>query len=1096
MANTRRHFICAAAAAATIPLPTGAAPQSAFESQFLSPPDTARPWVYWFWKNGNVTREGITADLEAMARVGIGGFILMEVSLTTPKGPVRFFSGEWRALFRHAVAEAQRLNLQVSVSSAPGWTGSGGAWVKPERSMQKVTASEVHVTGPRRFQDALPQPETVRGFYADIAVLAFPAPEQPAKVEDIEEKALYKRAPYSSQPNVRAAFAPRADYPSLTPGKVIPKERIVDLTDRMDRAGRLSWDVPEGRWTIARFGRTSTGQTNRPSPLEGLECDKLDKAALDEHFREFTAKLVEDAGPAAGKTLVATHLDSWEVGAQNWSAGFRREFQNRRGYDPVPWLPAMKGAVIGSLESTERFLWDLRQTVNETITENHCKHMRDLAAKAGLWLSIEPYDMNPGDDMTMGSAADVPMCEFWCGLFDGRYSVREAASVAHVYGRRLVAAEAFTSGAQDAWKLHPARVKRFGDWAFCQGVNRFVIHRYVHQPFPQVRPGLTLSSHGLHYERTQTWWELSRPWHQYLSRCQHVLQQGRNVADVLYLSPEGAPNVFQPPRPEPKGYKFDACTPEALITLATVKDGRIVFPRGAEYRLLVLPQSPTMTPGLLDKIRQLAEGGAAIIGQPPVKSPGLSGYPACDAEVQRIAAQVKPKLRWDEQYAPVPQDSDEGAPLLKAKRIGPQQHFLRKLEVAVLPARAELSLLAEAPIDVLVNGTLVQPARQEMILDRQRGEGYREVLVFEISQALKPGGNQLEVRAETAVELAGMLRLRDRNGKEQFVHTDSSWSANETGPLGIPPFLSPRQRDIYARSEAVEAELSKLGAAPDFEAGRPLRFTHRRSQDGDWYFVSNGERRVFNSICTFRVSGRAPELWHPETGEMRDLPEYETAAGRTRVPLRFEAEESYFVVFRKPAGPRRARQNFPALKTVGEISGEWEVSFDPKWGGPAAPVRFAQLQDWAASVDDQIRFYSGTAVYKTTFLRPASVTGRLILELGRVHEFAQVLLNGVDCGLRWRQPFRFDLTGPLEFGENRLEVRVTNLWPNRMIGDARMPEDAEWVKNRLARWPDWVLKGGASPAGRYTFTHIRPYTKDSPLQPSGLLGPVRLRVQR
>ena len=471
-----------------------------------------------FWKNGNIRREGLTADLEAMARAGIGGFILMEVALTTPKGPVEFFSPAWREMFRHVIAEAARLGLQASVSTAPGWTGSGGPWVTPERSMQKVTSSEVRATGPRRFEETLPVPETVRGFYADIAVLAFPTPERPAQTADIEEKALYRRGAYSSQPKVRPAFASVAAYEPLARDQVIPQGRIVDITARMDQSGRLAWDVPAGNWTIARYGRTSTGQTNRPAPLVGLECDKLDKGALEEHFREYTAKLVADAGPQVGKTFVATHLDSWEVGAQNWSPDFRREFQNRRGYDPLPWLPAMKGWVIESHEVTERFLWDLRQTVSEALAENHGQHLRKLANAAGLWLSIEPYDMTPCDDMALGAAADVPMGEFWSGNFDTRYSVKEATSIAHVYGRRLVAAEAFTSAAQDCWRMHPATVKSYGDWAFSEGINRFVIHRYVHQPFPQIRPGLSLSVHGLHCDRTETWWELSKPWHTYLAR--------------------------------------------------------------------------------------------------------------------------------------------------------------------------------------------------------------------------------------------------------------------------------------------------------------------------------------------------------------------------------------------------------------------------------------------------------------------------------------------------------------------------------------------------------------------------------------------------
>ena len=634
---------CAGVSAATID--SAEAEVSALSNGFRSPPDTARPWVYWFWKNGNITRAGITADLEAMQRVGIGGVVLMEVALSVPAGPVAFFSDAWRELFRHAVAEADRLGMQVSMNSAPGWTGSGGPWVTPAQSMQQVVASEVQVNGPQQLDQVLPQPETLRGFYRDLAVLAFPTPADKYHIADIREKALYERGPFSSMPGVRPAFATVADYPQLSPQQQIARERIIDLTGRMTAAGRLAWNVPAGDWTIMRFGHTSTGQTNRPAPSPGLECDKLSRAALTAHFQQFTERLLADVGPRAGRTLVATHLDSWEVGAQNWTDGFREAFRGRRGYDLLPYLPVMTGRVVQSLEVSERFLWDLRQTVSEMIVENHGRHLAALSGQHGLWLSIEPYDMTPCDDMTLGATADVPMCEFWSGVFDTRYSVTEATSVGHVYGKPVVAAEAFTS--IDRWLFHPASVKALGDWAFCEGVNRLVIHRFIHQPFPQIRPGLSLGPHGLHYERTQTWWELTGPWHEYLARCQFLLQQGHWVADLLYLSPEGAPNVFQSPAPGLEGYKFDACTPEALLDRVRVQNGCLTLPEGAGYRVLVLPKVDTMTPALLNKIKQLVEAGATLVGGPPQKSPSLTDYPQCDRQVQQLA-----KAIWETTVAP------------------------------------------------------------------------------------------------------------------------------------------------------------------------------------------------------------------------------------------------------------------------------------------------------------------------------------------------------------------------------------------------------------------------------------------------------------
>jgi len=271
--------------------------------------------------------------------------------------------------------------------------------------------------------------------------LAFPTPESGTRIEDIDEKALYKRGPFSSAPGIRPHFRAVAVYPDVPIGQSIDRERVRDLSGDMDVLGRLLWEVPKGCWTVMRIGYTSTGQTNRPAPLPGLECDKLDPEALEAHFDAYIRKLVEDAGPHAGKALAGTHFDSWEVGGQNWTANFQKVFYERRGYELLLYLPVMMGYVVESREISERFLWDLRQTVSEMIAEYHGHHMRELAHACGLTLSIEPYDMTPCDNMTLGAAADIPMCEFWSDTFDTRYSVREAASIAHVYGRPVVAAD-------------------------------------------------------------------------------------------------------------------------------------------------------------------------------------------------------------------------------------------------------------------------------------------------------------------------------------------------------------------------------------------------------------------------------------------------------------------------------------------------------------------------------------------------------------------------------------------------------------------------------------------------------------------------------
>lgn len=1123
------------------------------QAEFRDPPDSARPWVYWFWKNGNISREGITEDLEAMKRVGIGGVILMEVALVTPPGPIEFFSEPWRDLFRHAVSEATRLGLQISVNSAPGWTGSGGPWVKPEQSMQKVVGSETQVSGPRVFDQILPQPETVQGFYRDIAVLAFPTPSGQDRIADIREKALYERGPISSMPGVRPSFPAVPQTPDVPDQHCVSVKATRQLTDHMDGSGRLVWQVPAGEWTIVRLGCTSTGQTNRPAALPGLECDKLDPAALDEHFAHFTAQLLRDVGGAAGSSLVATHLDSWEVGGQNWTGRFREEFQARRGYDPLPYLPAMLGWFVESPEISERFLWDLRQTVSDMIVEYHGRHMRTLANQHGLWFSIEPYDMTPCDDMTLGATADVPMCEFWTNTFDTRYSVKEATSVGHVYGRPIIAAEAFTS--TESWLFHPATMKPFGDWAFAEGVNRFVIHRYVHQPFAQIRPGLSLGPHGIHYERTQTWWELTHPWHTYLARCQHLLQQGTPVADILYLSPEGAPNVFQRPDPEPVGYHYDACTPEALLERISVHNGRLVRQDGESYALLVLPDSQGMTPQLLTRLAQLVREGAIVIGDPPRQSPSLTDYPACDEAVRATAQSLwgttepASELTWRKAGA--------GSVIAGGALRVRQSDLLSLPDMA--PARwiwgGEGHPAAAAPVGkryfqrsmTLDDVTDVESAQVLMTADNAftlyingqqaaTGDNFTQIYVADVARLLRTGANLLAVEADNGgaapnpAGLIALLAIEYRDGRQIRIYSDNKWRTSdqrapswtqeavtsdawepavELGPFGMSPWIHTRvvepPRAVYPRSLAVQEVLDRLRVPPDLATDAPLRFAHRRTDEMDLYFVSNGEPTPIETICTFRVTGRRPELWHPETGEIRPLTAFTpTNDDRVAVPLRFDPHESYFIVWREPPSAVEARseisRNFPHRDDSIPIPGPWHLTFDPHAGGPAEPITWETLDDWSHREEPAIRFYSGTAVYRTRIACPDSTLptsrARRWIDLGVCHEFARMRLNGRDLGIAWKAPFRFDVTDAWQPGENELEIEVTNLWPNRMIGDEHLPLDCELTPARtIKHWPDWLLQGHLSPTGRYTFASWRHWTAESPLIPSGLLGPVTVQVE-
>jgi hypothetical protein len=637
------------------------------EEEFRSPPNSARLWVYWTCQDGHYSLEGTTADLESMKKVGIGGVLRMDCDVGVPFGGIPYLSEKWRKQFVHAVHECERLGLEFTTITGPGWTGTGGPWIKADQSMQHLVPATVTTKGPAKFNQILPLPQPrisryhrnqtpqmrkeINEFYKDVALFAFPRREP--VIADIQEKALFIRNPFTSMQGVRPYLPSPASYPAATKAQAIDPKTIIDLTRRLKADGRLIWDVPPGEWTIVRLGVRSTGANTRPSPAAGLglESDKFSKEALATHFEAFFDPLLKAIGPRPkdrNAGFVALDADSWEMSSQNWTPGFREEFKKRCGYDPWLYFATYTGCVVGSREQTERFLWDVRKVCQEILLENHAAELQKHCHQRGLRLMMEPYDMNPAGDIDLGSYADFPAGEFWFDTFQSGWSCITAASIAHTMGKPIVLAEGFTSGGGN-WQRTPWVLKNQTDWAFAVGINKFAIHGFAHQS-KEDSPGMTFGPYGVFWNRKQTFWPLVGDYHEYLARCSHLMQQGVAVSDILYLTPEGAPQVFQPPPsalhaagsrlPDKKGYSFDGCSPRILMSRAEVKDGRITFPGGTSYRLLVLPRWKTMTPALLGKIIQLVEAGATVIGTRPVASPSLSDYPQCDAKVKGLAEKL------------------------------------------------------------------------------------------------------------------------------------------------------------------------------------------------------------------------------------------------------------------------------------------------------------------------------------------------------------------------------------------------------------------------------------------------------------------------
>jgi hypothetical protein len=1071
----------------------GWAGERTLEERFHNPPHEAKPWVFWYWIKGNVSQVGVDADLNAMAKAGISGAHLMHIgdSFSPPFGSLQYMTPEYCDIIQHTLERAAELNIKINLYNCEGWSASGGPWVSPEESMQCLVWTETRAAGEGPFQGKLPRPHATRNYYRDEAVVAFPTPaaelrrmrdvqfrlaspgggelaaaadgdwgttalvkaEKPGKEpaldfvfeEPFTARSLTLIAPGSvvksmelqsssdgkawttvakgevnHAPGGMPAFADLT-FPSVTarqfrlkmkaggqariydvelsggarvadwtpkachildyrpqiqrtklpepeePEACIQPGSILDLTSKMKPDGSLDWNVPAGDWTILRFGMTTTGMENRPSGPggRGLETDKFSKAATKTHFDNMLGKIADRAGALTGPTLMGTHVDSWEVGTQNWSPAFAQEFEARRGYSPRTLLPAMTGRIIGEPVYTERFLWDIRRTVADLLAENYFGALRDECNRRGMKLSVQAM-RPPIDYLQCAGYADIPIANVQLGRkYDAKsfLGAKGHSSAGHLYGRKVISSESLTARPEDdRYNTHPFIYKPYNDLDFTGGVNHQALHVFVHEPQrDKVVPGMTLNQWGCHLEPSNTWWEQAKPWLQYLQRAQFVLQQGDFAADVLYFQGDDiVNNPLDVKWLKSRGYDYDLCNPEVILNSLSVNErGEIVSSTGLRYKLLALLDRAWMRPEVLAKIRQLVNDGATVLGTRPSFSPSLNSYPACDAEVNRLASDL-----WK-----------EGA--------------------------SSVSL----------------------------GKG----------------------RMLTGIQVDAALR-------QMNVAPDFQW---------------------------------KKSAGPE-----NIGWIHRRIDGMEVFFVANHELVAASGTATFRVSGRKPELWHPETGRRSLISDSKQSDDVTEIPLDLNPAESVFVVFPEKPTTGSAKISNLKFEISNPLPGPWHVSFQPNRGAPDT-IDLANLADLTGHPDDGVKFFSGTAAYSTQF-EISNLKSQMHLDLGQVHEIAEVRLNGKDLGILWKPPFRVEITDAVKAGKNTLEIKVTNLWPNRMIGDERMyPPDAKFMTKAgyagggLAEWPEWLLNNQPRPIGRIAFSTWKHWDAKDELLPSGLIGPVR-----
>ena len=1010
-------------------------------------------------------------------------------------------------------------------------------------------------------------------------------------------------------------------YPAdLEARYAIDPARVIDLTAKVDASGTLKSTLPKGRWTILRFGHTTTAHLNvsASDSGRGLEVDKLDPAAVDFQFKSSVGRLVKAAGPLAGKSFDMLEIDSYEAGLQNWTAGLPAAFQKRNGYSLLSYLPALTGRIVGDLDTSNRFLFDFRRTLADLMTDNYYNQMQANANAAGLRFHVEGYGPGPFDELQVAGRAQVPMTEFWTRTpWTDNRTVKMVSSAAHVYGKPIVAAEAFTGEAETSrWEDYPYAMKLLGDQMFAQGFNQIFFHRYAMQPDPNVAPGMTMGPWGINFERSNTWFAEAKPWMRYLARSQYMLRQGTYVADVLFFVGEESPNQAEYVRPDvspdsnpkigqyfdpqvPPGYSYDLINAEVLLTRARVENGQIVLPNGARYRLLALPATLSgMTPPLAARIRQLVEQGATILGPKPSRSLSLAGKTGGDADFHaatdavwgeggsspRIVGKgtvfaaggigdaltsmkVAPDARCRTRTA------DGQVVWLHRKLTGSDMYFVanRQRRAEVVTCIFRVGQAAPSLWDA-ETGTVSRPALYSSDRDTTT-----------VNFALSPGGSTFVMLAPTSTTQP--VRWVARDGRPEAALADPAGTAaspsdtftlslwakpdidlrllpdekidgriNETGKNYLVNARS--GRDLYGEGTAVAGlALGRNGAmviervSPDvvpavlvsrapvsgwthvalvYDKGTPSLFldgklVRRGLKSGRKVYAGGHAAPVSNGVSYFFEGNSTPVITVP-----RAMTPAEIAADAAKGPPVPETDVLPVQLERQVDGTLTALAWKSGRYTLDggiafdarvphplAVDGPWKVRFQPGRGAPPEAI-LSHLQSLSRNAEQGIRHFSGTATYDRSVEVPAGILRagrRVYLDLGRVEVLARVTVNGKDLGVVWKEPYRVDITEVVRAGKNDISVAVTDLWVNRMIGDAALPVegnyvDGDWaigervgadgkktpiMARKITALPDWYKAGlSKPPGGRVTFSTWTFFDKDEPLVDAGLLGPVRV----
>jgi len=1092
------------------------------ERGFVTPPDDAKPRVYWFWIFNRVDKEGITRDLEEFKAKGISGVTLIcngGYGGETPLLGVKYQSPEWWELFRHAVKEAKRVNIEIGFNlSAGGWVMCG-PWVTQDGAMKKVVQANVTVQGPQTFSDQLPQPETVDDYYRDYCVQAIP----------------------------------------LKGGSVIKPGEIIELTDKLKPGGRLQWDVPPGKWLILRTGYTVTteSQFKFPYPARdmfeggtGYQIDFLSAAAFDDHFEHLGKPILQAAKEAGGK-LAYLWSDSWECGKLTWTQDFPAQFRKYRGYDLKPYLVALPGAVSWTEHAATFTATKAAQTLSfvgtdlaggdHTVFIDGVRISSNSGEVKGEDLGFETpeigagkYQYNPsGGAWVFGGAPGngSGIVANGSGFNNPKVAEAQQAAFLQAHGSFSQVISGLTPGAKYTITFSAAQRPGNAQTWNCK-IDDLEIGSYRPSDGITILNSDVTARFRADFDRTIQDCVADNFYGRFAEVChQNGMAMGNEPAGPNNIPPEDAlKNIgrcdfgageFWVHYNAPDHYNKDM---GLRLNLKQTAAGSHVYGQAqAEAEAFTQQEGnrthwsfgpaalkPYANDAFCEGINRFMLHAATC--QPP--SDGKPGYVYCAGQ------HFTPNMTWWEQSpAFFTYISRCSYMLQQGKFAADVCYFLGEEPPTLAPPSYVVPGLGSGydcdycNAEVLLkrmsvkNGRIVLPdgmSYRMLVLQNcvspvpeiaRRVGGYQGLsvsstpskamsveVIKKIRQLVRDGATVIGEPPEKTTGLKGYPKA---DAEVQTIAAEIWGNLDGTnrterrfGKGRVIWGKSPR--DILL-ADGVKPDCTFPGQETEPDG---FSYIHRTSEGADIYYVINRNKESVKRDFTFRVTGRQPEIFDPVSGSIRAAKSFRQADGCMTLPLEFEGYGSYFVVFRQPfvhLSDGNHDSNFPQPVHRQNLDGSWNVEFDPAWGGPTNS-EFADLVSWTKCGESGIKYYSGKATYRKTFdladvITSSKAPDQLVLDLGKVKEVAEVRLNGQKLGVLWCAPWRVDISKAVKAKGNVLEVDVINLWENRVIGDLALPKE-----RRVTKTHD-VFRFGM-------------LTKETPLIESGLLGPVSVVEMR